>query len=46
MSRKYKFHDNDDNPVVAGFADNPEDWKYSSAKYFCEIQGLIKLSYS
>ncbi len=35
-----------ENPVTAGFVIKPEDWKYSSAKDFCEMKGLIELSYS
>lgn len=35
-----------DNPVVAGFVTKPEDWKYSSARDFCGIKGLVKLTYS
>lgn len=34
------------NPVMAGFVIKPEDWKYSSARDFCEMKGLIDLSYS
>lgn len=39
------------NPVVAGFVINPEDWKYSSAIDFCSPdgsrkKGLVELSYS
>ena len=39
------------NAVVAGFVVNPEDWKYSSARDFCEPEfskwrGLIELSYT
>lgn len=34
------------NPVVAGFVDKPEDWKYSSARDFCGKRGLVDLSYS
>ena len=34
------------NPVVAGFVSNPEDWKYSSARDFCGLKGLIELRYS
>ena len=34
------------NPVVAGFVSKPEDWKYSSAKDFCGMKGLVQLSYS
>ena len=34
------------NPVVAGFVSKPEDWKYSSAKDFCGLKGMIELSYS
>ena len=35
-----------DNPVVTGFVNKPEDWKYSSARDFCGLKGLIELSYS
>ena len=31
------------NPVVAGFVEKPEDWKYSSAKDFCNEKGLVNL---
>jgi REP-associated tyrosine transposase len=31
------------NPVEAGFVEKAEDWKYSSAKDFCDEKGLIKL---
>jgi putative transposase len=34
------------NPVVAGFVTKPEDWKYSSARDFCGMKGLVELSYS
>ncbi len=34
------------NPVQAGFVIKQEDWKYSSAKDFCGMKGLIELSYS
>ena len=34
------------NPVLAGFVTKSEDWKYSSARDFCGIKGLVKLSYS
>jgi putative transposase len=34
------------NPVVAGFVTRQEDWKYSSAKDFCGMKGLVELSYS
>lgn len=34
------------NPVVAGFVLRPENWKYSSACDFCEMKGLIEISYS
>ena len=34
------------NPVVAGFVINPEDWKYSSARDFCGRKGLVELNYS
>ncbi len=33
------------NPLVAGFVDKPEDWKYSSAGDFCGMKGLVELSY-
>jgi hypothetical protein len=31
---------------MAGFVIKPEDWKYSSARDFCGLKGLIELSYS
>jgi len=39
------------NPVTAGFIRKAEDWKYSSAKNFCESEsrfekGLIELKFS
>ena len=34
------------NPVMAGFVSRPEDWKYSSAKDFCGIKGLIELDFT
>ncbi|MEP6949829.1 MAG: hypothetical protein ABI863_11165 [Ginsengibacter sp.] len=34
------------NPVIAGFVNKPEDWKYSSACDFCGVKGLVELSYS
>ncbi len=34
------------NPVVAGFVIKAEDWKYSSARDFCGMNGLVELSYS
>ncbi len=34
------------NPVMAGFVSKPEDWKYSSARDFCGLNGLIELNYS
>jgi putative transposase len=34
------------NPVMAGFVIKPEDWKYSSARDFSGMQGLIDLSYT
>jgi REP element-mobilizing transposase RayT len=34
------------NPVIAGFVTRPEDWKYSSAKDFFGMKGLVELSYS
>jgi putative transposase len=33
------------NPVKAGFVDNPEDWKYSSAIGYSDNSGMIKLHY-
>jgi hypothetical protein len=36
----------DMNPVVVGFVIKPEDWKYSSARNFCGLKGLIDLKYS
>ncbi len=35
-----------DNPVVARFVTRPEDWKYSSARDFCGMKGLVALGYS
>jgi hypothetical protein len=35
-----------DNPVIAGFVNRAEDWKYSSAVDFCGVKGLIKLTFS
>lgn len=34
------------NPVMSGFVMKPEDWKYSSARDFCGMRGLIDLNYS
>lgn len=34
------------NLVVAVFVIKPEDWKYSSARSFCRLKGLIHLKYS
>jgi REP element-mobilizing transposase RayT len=34
------------NAVIAGFVTRPEDWKYSSARDFCAMKGLVELSYS
>jgi REP-associated tyrosine transposase len=34
------------NPVQAGFVTKEEDWKYSSAKDFCGMKGLVVLCYS
>jgi len=31
------------NPVVSGFVEKLEDWKYSSAKDFCNEKGLVNL---
>ena len=30
-----------DNPVIAGFVNRAEDWKYSSAGDFCGTKGLL-----
>ena len=32
-----------DNPVVAGFVAKPEEYLYSSAKFFAENQGILKV---
>jgi REP element-mobilizing transposase RayT len=29
------------NPVKAGYVDNPQDWRYSSARDYCGIKGLL-----
>ncbi len=34
------------NPVQAGFVMREEDWKYSSARDFCGMKGLVGLCYS
>jgi putative transposase len=34
------------NPIMTGFVIKPEDWKYSSAKDFNGMKGLIELSYT
>ena len=34
------------NPVMAGFVIKPEDWKYSSARDFSGMKGLIELDFS
>jgi len=34
------------NPVQAGLVTKEEDWKYSSARDFCGMKGLVSLSYS
>ena len=34
------------NPVMAGFVTKPEDWKYSSARDFAGMKGLIELNFS
>ena len=34
------------NPVQAGFVTREEDWKYSSARDFCGMKGLVVLCYS
>ncbi len=34
------------NPVQAGFVTREEDWKYSSARDFCGMKGLVILCYS
>ena len=33
MSRKYKFGEN---PVESGFVTEPWEWKYSSARNYCD----------
>ncbi len=30
------------NPVQAGFVTRPEDWKYSNARDFCGLKGLVE----
>ena len=37
MSRKHKFK----NPVEAGFVTEPQDWKYSNARYYAGIKGAV-----
>ncbi len=34
------------NPMKATFVTREEDWKYSSARDFCGMKGLVELSYS
>jgi REP element-mobilizing transposase RayT len=34
------------NPVLADFVNKPEDWKYTSARDFFGMKGLVELSYS
>ncbi len=34
------------NPVIAGFIIKEEDWKYSSARDFSGMKGLVQLSHS
>jgi hypothetical protein len=34
------------NPVMAGFVIKPEDWKYSSARDFSGMKGLIEMNFS
>ena len=34
------------NPVMAGFVIKPEDWKYSSARDFSGVKGLVELNFS
>ena len=34
------------NPVMTGFVIKPEDWKYSSARDFCGMKGLVELNFS
>jgi putative transposase len=34
------------NPVVAEIVIKPEDWRYSGARDFCGLNGLIELNYS
>ncbi len=35
-----------DNPVVSGFVNKAEEWRYSSACDFCGVKGLINLTFS
>ncbi len=34
------------NAIVACFVTKPENWKYSSARDFCGMKGLVELSYN
>lgn len=31
------------NPVKRGYVDNPDDWRYSSAKNYCGKEGLLEI---
>ena len=33
------------NPVVSGFVEEPEHWKYSSAKDYSGGKGLLEIEY-
>jgi len=33
------------NPVEAGFVDNAEDWRFSSARDYSGQKGLLKIDY-
>jgi putative transposase len=35
-----------DNPVIAGFVNKAEEWRYSSATDFCGLKGLVEINYS
>ena len=32
------------NSVKRGYVDNPTDWRYSSARNYAEMQGLIEVA--
>lgn len=31
------------NPVKRGYVDKPEDWRYSSARNYADLEGLIEV---